>query len=107
VPLLLEVWVQILVSALAHPAIAVTSHSIVLANFGELIAVLYKNELLSDAHNLARIVRVSIDAVAYIVSYFILYHFLLLFYHYEYSIAPLVKPVNLFVKDPTGRSGFI
>jgi hypothetical protein len=85
-----------LVPPLAHPTVLVPCHAIVIADLSELVSVVYEYELLCNTGDLARIIAIAIDAVADIVSYFILYHFLLLFYHYEYSIAPLVKPVNLF-----------
>jgi hypothetical protein len=67
-------WIQILVYAFAHPAVAIASHTIVIANLSELVTMLSPNEHLSHAHNLACVIAVTVDTVAYIIAYLIFYH---------------------------------
>ena len=65
-----------LVYSLAHPAILVASHSVVLANFSKLVAIVYKNKLVCHTHNFASVIAIAVYPVANIVPYFVFYHLL-------------------------------
>ena len=49
-----------LVYSLAHPAILVASHSVVLAYFSKLVAALYKHKLLCHAYNFASVIAIAV-----------------------------------------------